>query len=191
MRHLKTTLAVLGAVTILVLASNTVAIAATGKGFILGKINSANKQTTLTRTTNGPVLKLNAKSATGTPLAVRGSGKVANLNADKIDGKDSSAFAPSSVAANTPVAVGFINADGTVQTARGVASASWNEIGDRYEINLTGIEYAYNKFATLVTTACNDTTVRTAGGPGVLRIYLRAAGAPSQCDFAFSVIRLP
>jgi len=92
MRHLKTTLAVLGAVTILVLAGNTIAMAATGKSFILGKINSANKQTTLTRTTNGPVLKLNAKQATGVPLAVRGSGKVANLNADKVDGLDSSAL---------------------------------------------------------------------------------------------------
>ncbi len=90
MRHLKTTLAVLGAVTILVLASNTIAIAATGQGFLLGKFNYANKQTTLTRTTVGPVLKLNAKNATGTPLAVRGSGKVANLNADKVDGLDSS-----------------------------------------------------------------------------------------------------
>jgi len=90
MRHLKSALAVIGAVVILVLAGNTIAIAANGKGFLIGKINSGTKITTLKRTTAGTALKIQTKSATNSPLQVNGSGKVANLNADKVDGLDSS-----------------------------------------------------------------------------------------------------
>ena len=89
MRHLKTSLAVLGGVTVLVLAGNTVAMAATGQNFLLGKGNNANAQTTLARTTAGTVLSLRGTSLSGTPLAVNGRGKVTNLNADTIDGYDS------------------------------------------------------------------------------------------------------
>ncbi len=92
MRHLKTALAVFGAVTILVLAGNTIALATTGHSFILGKSNSANKVTTLTRTTAGSALKLGTKSSSDAPLQVNGHGKVANLNADLLDGLDSSAL---------------------------------------------------------------------------------------------------
>jgi len=92
MRHLKTVLTVLGAVTVLVLASNTVVIAATGQGFILGKGNSANNITALKRTTSGSVLKLESASSTNPPMTVTGKGKVANLNADTIDGYDSTAL---------------------------------------------------------------------------------------------------
>jgi hypothetical protein len=94
MRHLKTTLAVLGAVTVLVLAGNSIAMAATGKAFILGKGNSANKMTSLSRTTAGSALKLKTTTSAAAPMVVNGRGKVGNLNADLLDGKDSSAFAP-------------------------------------------------------------------------------------------------
>ncbi|MFL6155391.1 MAG: hypothetical protein ACJ72D_04850 [Marmoricola sp.] len=85
-----TVLAVLGAVAVLVLAANTAAIAATGKGFLLGKANAASKVTGLARTTAGPALSLKTKKNTDAPLAVNGTGKVTNLNADKVDGLDSS-----------------------------------------------------------------------------------------------------
>jgi hypothetical protein len=90
-------LALIGAVTVLVLAANTVALAANGKGFLLGKTNKASKVTTLKRTNPGPALSLKTKS--GPPLAVSSSTKVTKLNADQVDGKSASAFAPSSVAA--------------------------------------------------------------------------------------------
>lgn len=92
MRHLKTTLAVLGAATILVLAGNTIAMAATGKAFILGKTNYANKATTVKRTTNGQALKVLTKRSVDAPLVVNGRGKVGNLNADMVDGIDSTAL---------------------------------------------------------------------------------------------------
>jgi len=88
MRHLKTVLTVLGAVTVLVLAGNTIVLAATGNALLLGKSNSADNITAVTRTTAGSALKLQTTS-TSPPLTVNGKGKVANLNADKVDGLDS------------------------------------------------------------------------------------------------------
>lgn len=79
-----------GVVTTLVIASSG-AYAATGGNFILGRSNSANATTTLTNSA-GTALALNAKS--GTPaLKVNSGTKVANLNGDKLDGLDSTAFA--------------------------------------------------------------------------------------------------
>ncbi len=92
MRHLKTVLTVIGAVTVLVLAANSVAMATTGHSFLLGKSNSANKATSLSRTTSGSVLNLHSASSSNAPLSVNGHGKVANLNADLVDGLDSSAL---------------------------------------------------------------------------------------------------
>ena len=90
MRNLKTTLAVLGAVTILLLAGNTVAQATTGHSFLLGSSNSANAVTSLTRTTSGTALKVTTKYSSNTPFVVNGKGKVANLQADKVDGYEGS-----------------------------------------------------------------------------------------------------
>ena len=92
MRHLGTGLKVLGAASLLGLVGNSVSIAATGHGFTLGTANTAAKQTTISRTTNGPVLNLRTKSATAAPFTVNGRGRVANLNADTVDGLDSSEF---------------------------------------------------------------------------------------------------
>jgi len=92
MRHLKTVLTLLGAVTVLLLAGNTLSYAATGNALLLGKMNYTDKQTNLTRTTNGPVLRLKSKSPSNAPLSTNATGKVANLNADKLDGLDSSAL---------------------------------------------------------------------------------------------------
>jgi hypothetical protein len=79
--------------------------AATGGNFILGQSNSASSTTALSSGTTGPALKLtNTSTATGAralglnvasghpPFNVNSGTKVANLNADKLDGKDSTAF---------------------------------------------------------------------------------------------------
>lgn len=79
-----------GAVAVLVLGSGT-AYAATGGKFILGQSNSANKVSTLSNSA-GTALSLNSKAGTP-PLKVNRAVKVANLNADKLDGLDSGAFA--------------------------------------------------------------------------------------------------
>ena len=67
-----------------------VGYAATGGNFILGGANSANRTSTLTSTA-GSALALRAAPTTA-PLAVSNSVKVSRLNADLVDGLDSSAF---------------------------------------------------------------------------------------------------
>ncbi len=68
----------------------SMAFAAKGKPFILGKSNVATKVSTLIKKGAGPALDLRVGS--GPPLRVNSSAPVANLNADKVDGKDFSAF---------------------------------------------------------------------------------------------------
>ncbi|MCW2759145.1 MAG: hypothetical protein JWO46_2891 [Nocardioidaceae bacterium] len=87
--RLTSALAVIGAVVLLLVAGNTAAYAAGGHGFSLGHNNKTKKQTTLTRTRPGPTLALNA-TAGSPPLAVNSAVKVGNLNADSVDGLDSS-----------------------------------------------------------------------------------------------------
>jgi hypothetical protein len=84
--------AVIGAAVVLVLAANTVALATTGKALIAGKSNTSSKVTTIKRTKAGPVAKLTTKNATDAPLVVNGKGKVGNLNADLLDGLDSTSL---------------------------------------------------------------------------------------------------
>lgn len=96
MRTLKPALTVIGAVTILVLAANTVVLAATGSGLVLGRSNAANQATEIKRTTNGPVLRLTSRAGNAAPLATNGKGRVANLNADRVDGVEAAALRTSS-----------------------------------------------------------------------------------------------
>lgn len=90
MSRTKSALAVVGAACLLVIGANAVSVAATGQSFILGKSNSANTATTLSRTTAGPVLQVNSTSTTGVPMRIKGNGLVANLNADRVDGLQAS-----------------------------------------------------------------------------------------------------
>jgi hypothetical protein len=93
MRHLRLVLTIVGTVTVLVLAGNTVALATTGQGFLLGKTNTANTVTILKRTTSGTPLSIHSSSNANAPLAVNGTGKVTHLNADKVDSLDSAILA--------------------------------------------------------------------------------------------------
>ena len=112
-RRLTTALTVIGAVTVLVLAANTVAIATTGHGFLLGKSNTANAATTLSRTTRGTALVVKTKSSANSPFAVNGKGRVANLNADKLDGLDSTQLATNTtVYSSSDSATVFTNTTG-------------------------------------------------------------------------------
>jgi hypothetical protein len=78
--------AVIGAVTVLVLAANSVALAANGKGFLLGKSNTATSVTALTNIKKGTVLALHAKPGSA-PLWVSNTSLVSNLNSFRLDGK--------------------------------------------------------------------------------------------------------
>lgn len=89
----------LGAATSALVLAASAAVAGTGVGgvFNLGKTNSVSKPTILNSHTSGAALKLtNAgsgralglKVTRGAPFTVNSSTKVANLNADKLDGSD-------------------------------------------------------------------------------------------------------
>jgi hypothetical protein len=67
-----------------------VGYSATGGSLVLGSANSANRTTTLAGTA-GPALSLKVPAASA-PLAVSNAVKVSRLNADLLDGVDSSAF---------------------------------------------------------------------------------------------------
>jgi len=89
MRRLKTLASALVVALVVIAALDYTASAATGGKFILGHLNKAGKQTVLKRTKSGPALGLTTKSASAAPFTTNATGKVANLNADKLDGVDS------------------------------------------------------------------------------------------------------
>ncbi|MBX6765346.1 MAG: hypothetical protein K6T51_14730 [Rubrobacteraceae bacterium] len=88
----------------LVVGMASAALAGTGIGatFNLGKVNSVNKISALVGSTKSPMLgvankgngtALNLRVKSGKPpMTVNSGRKVKNLNADKLDGQDSSAF---------------------------------------------------------------------------------------------------
>lgn len=65
----------------------SMAFARDGQSFILGERNVAQSLSTLVKTGAGPALSLQVGS--GAPLAVNSDRRVANLNADRLDGLDS------------------------------------------------------------------------------------------------------
>lgn len=86
--HAKTYVVALASLTLLVLVANNVAYATTGHSIVAGIGNSSSKTTGLTMTTSGAALKLTTKKGSP-PLTVSSSAKVARLNADTLDGLDS------------------------------------------------------------------------------------------------------
>lgn len=76
------------ALALVVLGSTGAATAATGGALVLGRANSASSRTGLTSSAGTP-LSLYAKSGYA-PLLVNSAVKVAHLNADRVDGLDSS-----------------------------------------------------------------------------------------------------
>jgi hypothetical protein len=88
------------AYTALVLALSGTAYAANGGNFILGASNTATQVSALHNTGTGSALLLTTALTTTPPMVVNGTGKVVRLNADLLDGKDSTAF---TVGAFTPL----------------------------------------------------------------------------------------
>ena len=103
MRRLKTIASALAVALVVVAAIDYTASAATGKAFILGKLNKANQQTILKRTTSGPALNLTTTTSASAPMTLNGRGRVANLNADLVDGVDSTTLKTTSYVYTTAV----------------------------------------------------------------------------------------
>jgi hypothetical protein len=104
----------LGALTVAAIGGGT-AYAANGGSLLIGRSNAASATTSLSNAA-GTALSLSSKAGTP-PLRVNGNTKVANLNADLLDGLSSGSFALRD--GRTGIVVGSAtDADGYVNTAR-------------------------------------------------------------------------
>ncbi|MGH3088648.1 MAG: hypothetical protein ACRDSJ_15190 [Rubrobacteraceae bacterium] len=88
-----------------VFGAASMALAANGKPFLLGKSNVATKVSKLVKDGVGPALDLRVDS--GAPLAVNSAEKVENLNADTLDGTDSPDILRRGSAFNPPTELGL------------------------------------------------------------------------------------
>ena len=85
--------ALLAGCALVVVGTDAITYAGTGDSLILGKINKAFTTTTVNNQGRGPVLNL-IGGRTYPPLKVNSKKKVANLNADTVDGLDSKVLEP-------------------------------------------------------------------------------------------------
>ena len=86
MQRIKSGLTALAVGIVLLAALDWAAAAATGQSLVLGKWNQADQTTTIKNVGTGPALDIRAK---GPAFAVHNANRIKNLNADKLDGKDS------------------------------------------------------------------------------------------------------
>lgn len=83
-----------------------------------------------------------------------------------------------------PIAIGFINADGSISSSSGNIASTWT--GSRYEIAIDGYSYWYDEFVTVVSTVEPNRTMNTSSSSGNLLVYCRDdSGAAVQCRFQF------
>lgn len=188
MGKLKTLVSALVVAAVLLVCTDYVAFAATGKSLLLGKLNHAAAVTTIDRTTNGPALKLTTNNGASAPIVTNGHGRVANLNADTVDGKHASAFAPK---ARAPIAAGHVQANGTLGGDFGVSAVSWDAPNHRYLITLTGQSAVVDDFPTAVSPTCYGLDVAVGSIGGSLTVeFVNAAEDHVQCEFGFIVVKL-
>ena len=198
MRRIKTLASALVVALVVIASIDYTASAATGHSFVLGKINKANKVTALKRTTAGPALKLSTTSTAAAPLAVNGRGKVANLNADLIDGLDSTAFARTSsvktALSRSAIATAFVDTYPSNQylvADTGFDTVTYDATYDRYRLKLTGVSYHFLEHVATVTPSCGpgqQAVVSVTDADGGIDVWMRdLQGAAIKCDFSVVV----
>ena len=85
-----------------------------------------------------------------------------------------------------PLAYGFINSDGTVQTATPNVSCTWSAAGSRYEITIAGENYFYDEYVTVVTPSGDFASPRTGSVSDNLLVYFENEyGGLVQRSFQF------
>lgn len=194
----------MGAVMALVIGSGT-AFAATGGTFILGKSNAATATTKLTNT-RGTALALASKA--GTPsLKINSSTKVTNLNADRLDNLDSSAFALAGGQTNTVSAHGLaldLDQNGTADTIVAVAGCPTGSRltgggGDDYTNGSLYVNSPLDKSSWAVFSTADVTTQNPADVTAYAVCYnprgavpggnFRVAGSPAPTKSQMAIIR--
>lgn len=172
--RLKSGLGALGIALSVVVSLDYMSYAATGDSFLVGMSNSASTTTSLSRTTDGPVLTLNSKAGQP-PLTVNRPIKATNLNADMIDGLDSSRLATrSKVTAFTPPGC----------QALGTVTGSFQKIADLGSFTkVAGDTLAEINFSTVLYTASST-------GTGTV-FELRVDNTPTTLGRATALTRQP
>lgn len=121
-------------------------------------------------------------------VALNNGVKQTTLNADVLDGQDSTAFAAASHTHPTlPIAYAFILANGSKTWGTSNVTSSWDATNQWYVITISGYSYFYSEFITVVTPICGPGwSVRTASVSGNLLVQTaNASNAYAQCGFQF------
>lgn len=165
----------------LVFGAISMALAATGGNFILGKANTAGEISRLTANIAHPTLQLiNTSTATAAtalnlhvangnpPMTVNSSTKVARLNSDQVDGKNSTDLVPGGVVPAGTTIRGNYEIDGS--------SANGSELigGDSISFGYTLPSTPQTRFIAWNTTPpaeCPGTEASPQAQPGYLCIY--------------------
>ena len=85
-----------------------------------------------------------------------------------------------------PIAFGFINNDGSTNVSYGSFTSTWNAVQSRYDIDITGENYLFTDYITVVTPTGVRITPRVSSGGGELLVYLyNSAGSLVQGSFQF------
>lgn len=105
----------------------------------------------------------------------------------RLDGDFIKSYASSSFDLATPIAYGFINANGTIANGTPNFSATWNSTATRYEIEIDNEDYFFNEYITVVTPTAASVSARTSSGTGRLFVYIQSTdtAAEQQSNFQF------
>lgn len=119
-------------------------------------------------------------------------GSGSGVDADLLDGQNSSAFAAAShTHAGLPVAYGTVNSTGAILSGTPNFTVAWNSTQLWYEIVITGESYFYPNYTTLITVlqggACSTIhpTVGSTNGDTMLVVLTNNSDTRVQCGFQF------
>jgi hypothetical protein len=88
------------------------------------------------------------------------------------------------------VAMGMVNADGSLGQDYNVDSVTWDSGNSRYVVKLTGITYTHTGYVTMVTAVDSAYTATYGADSGNLLVYLRnTSGVKQKYHFSFVVLK--
>lgn len=93
---------------------------------------------------------------------------------------------------NMIVAMGMISATGTLMQDYNVGTVTWNDGLKRWEVELTGINYNFTDYVTVVTAHYTSGTCTSGAISGLLTIYPQdSSGAGVKIAVSFVVLQVP